>query len=280
MNLYKGKLIRLFGIACLAVICAVGKANSQDVDPNLPDSPSHTVEAAGEKPDSPANREITWRSVSKDFLRDQKAVFWTFPSQLAKGQHLLPTLVVVGTTAGLIIADSHTMPYFRDHARNIDDVNDVFDSSITSAEVILVPASLMVTGYVRHDSYQVGSALLAGEAYADSAVVDLAIKAITRRKRPSDVAPGAPFNDTFFSGGKSPFKGSSFPSGHAAGAFAVATVIATRYHKHRWVPWAVYGFATAVSFSRVTTSSHFPSDVFLGAALGYTVTRFQVLRPH
>jgi membrane-associated phospholipid phosphatase len=238
------------------------------------------VEAAGEKADSPANREITWSTVPKDFLRDQKGIFWVFPSQLAKGKHLVPTLAIVGGTAALIVADPHVMPYFRTHSQNLDDVNDVFDSSITSAEVILLPASLMAAGYLRHDSYQVGSALLAGEAYADSAVVDLAIKAVTRRKRPSDVPAGASFNDTFFNGGKSPFKGSSFPSGHAAGAFAVATVVATRYHAHRWVPWAVYGFATAVSFSRVTTSSHFPSDVFLGAALGYTVTRFQVLRRH
>src|SRR5207245_6035803 len=66
--------------------------------------------------------------------------------------------------------------------------------------ILIVPASLMVAGYIRHDSYQVSTALLAGEAYADSAVVDLAIKAITRRKRPTDVAPGGSFNDTFFSG--------------------------------------------------------------------------------
>jgi len=172
------------------------------------------------------------------------------------------------------------MPYFRSHAGNLDDVNDVFDASITTAEVVALPVSLLVAGYARHDPYQVSTALLAGEAYADSAVVDLALKAVTRRKRPSDVAAGAPFNDTFFNGSKSPFKGSSFPSGHAAAAFSVATVVATRYHNHRWVPWVVYGFATAVSFSRVTTSAHFPSDVFLGAALGYTITRFQVLRPH
>ena len=121
--------------------------------------------------------------------------------------------------------------------------------------------------------------MLSAEAYADSAVVDLAIKAVTRRQRPSDVPPGAPFTNTFFAGGKSPFKGSSFPSGHAAGAFSVATVIASRYHTHRWVPWVMYGMATAVSFSRVTTLAHFPSDVFLGAALGYTITRFQVLKP-
>ncbi|HSS99008.1 MAG TPA: phosphatase PAP2 family protein [Terriglobales bacterium] len=258
----------------------IPKSYAQDVDPNLPESPSHTVEAAGEKSDSPANREITWRTVPKDILRDQKGIFWTYPSQLAKGKHLLPTLAIVGGTAALIATDAKTAPYFRNHQGNLDDVNDIFDSPITAAEIIAMPASLMITGYARHDSYQVGSALLAGEAYADAAIVDLAIKAVTLRKRPSDIAPGGQFNDTFFSGGKSPFKGSSFPSGHAAGAFAVATVIATRYHSHRWVPWAVYGFATAVSFSRVTTSSHFPSDVFLGAALGYTITRFQVLRPH
>ena len=100
----------------------------------------------------------------------------------------------------------------------------VFDPLITTGEVIALPLSLMVAGYARHDTYQVSTALLAGEAYADVAVVDLAIKAVTRRKRPSDVAPGASYHDTFFAGGKSPFKGSSFPSGHAAGVFAVATV--------------------------------------------------------
>src|SRR5262249_18609724 len=99
-----------FSVVFLLIACVAPSASSQDVDPNLPDSPSHSKEAAGEKPDSPANREITWRTVSKDFLRDQKAIFWTFPSQLGRGQHLLPTLAIVGGTAGLIVADSHVMP--------------------------------------------------------------------------------------------------------------------------------------------------------------------------
>ena len=273
------KLSRLFILFFVVAAFTRGNANSQTSNPQWPDSPSHTREAYGESSDSPSNREVSWRSLPKDFLHDQKGIWLLFPAQLAKGHYWLPTLAIAGGTAGLIVADPHAMPYFRSHARNLDDVNDTFDAPITTAEVIALPASLLVAGYARHDSYQVGTALLAGEAYADSAVVDLAVKAITRRKRPSEVAPGAPFNDTFFAGGKSPFKGSSFPSGHAAGAFAVATVVATRYHTHRWVPWAVYGFATAVSFSRVTTSAHFPSDVFLGAALGYTITRYQVLRP-
>ena len=269
----------LLVVVVFASICSrPNLAYAQSGQTDLPDDPSHASRYSADGKDSPSEREVTLRSLPKDFLHDQKDI-WLFPTQLAKGRHWLPTLVVVGGTAGLIVADSHAMPYFQAHEKNLDDLNDVFDSPITAAEVVALPASLLISGYARRDSYQTSTALLAGEAYADSAIVDLAIKAITRRERPSDIPPGGSFNDTFFNGSKSPFKGSSFPSGHAAGVFSVATVVATRYHHHRWVPWAVYGFATAVSFSRVTTSAHFPSDVFLGAALGYTITRYEVLRP-
>jgi membrane-associated phospholipid phosphatase len=277
MNTNSQRIVSVLMI-CAGFFFAPAWAHSQGTSPDLPDSPSAVRRSTTNADESQTGRDTSWRALPKDFLHDQKTI-WTFPRQLAQGRHWLPTLVVVGGTAGLIAADSHAMPYFQSHARNLDDLNDTFDTSITTAEVIAVPASLLAAGYVRHDSYEVSTALLAGEAYADSAVVDLAVKAVTRRKRPADVPAGAPFNDTFFSGGKSPFKGSSFPSGHAAGAFSVATVVAARYRRHRWVPWLAYGFATAVSFSRVTTSAHFPSDVFLGAALGYTVTRYAVLAP-
>jgi len=262
---------------CGVLYCLTGRSSAQASNSDLPDAPSQS-RLFRHRNDPGFDREVSWRSLPKDFLHDQKDV-WLFPTQLARGRYWFPTLAVAGGTAGLLVADSHVMPYFRTHAGNLDDVNDVFDPLITSAEVIAVPVSLLVAGYARHDRYQVNTALLAGEAYADSAVVDLAMKAITRRKRPSDVAPGAPFNDTFFAGGKSPFKGSSFPSGHAAGVFSVATVVACRYQHHRWVPLLAYSFAAAISFSRVTTRAHFPSDVFLGAALGYTITRYEVLRP-
>ena len=45
----------------------------------------------------------------------------------------LPTLPF--RDAGLIFADPHVMPYFRSHSGNLDDVDDVFDAPITSAEV-------------------------------------------------------------------------------------------------------------------------------------------------
>jgi membrane-associated phospholipid phosphatase len=270
-----GCLARLFSVLliCVSSTCA------QEVSSCSPSGTVETSTGSASLPSSSHDEDVSWRKLPKNVLRDQKDI-WLFPVQLARGHYWAPTAAVVGGTAGLIVADPHAMPYFRRHSGNLDDLNDVFDAPITTAEVAIVPISIMIGGYLRHDYYAVKTGLLAGEAYADSAIVDLAVKAVTRRKRPSDVPPGAPFNDTFFSGGKSPFKGSSFPSGHAAGAFSVATVIAHRYRTHRWVPWVAYGLATAISLSRVTTSAHFPSDVFLGAALGYTITRFEVLRRH
>ncbi|HEY2472977.1 MAG TPA: phosphatase PAP2 family protein [Terracidiphilus sp.] len=226
-------------------------------------------------------REATWRSLPGDFLHDQKDL-WTFPIRLAKGHALLPTAIVVGGTIGLIYADPHDAPYFRNHQANWDDFNDVFDPMITTSEVIALPAGLLTAGYIRHDDREVNTAILAAEAYGDSVVINLAMKAVTRRRRPSDVAVmGGDWDNTFFNGGKSPLRGSSFPSGHATAVWSVATVVAERYKgRHKpWIPVLSYTLATAISCSRITESAHFPSDVWLGAALGYTIAKYQTLKP-
>jgi hypothetical protein len=244
----------------------------------LPDAPTPVIGSAQDADRSPVERETTWKSLAPDILRDQRDI-WLSPVQLAKGHGWVPTLVMAAGTAGLIEADPHVMPYFRDHQRNLDDLNDVFDQWITMGEIAAVPVGLMAAGTVRNDPYQKTTALLAARAYADSEVLEFAAKLVTRRERPSDVPPGQSFNHTFFKSQLVSGNGSSFPSGHAAGAFCVATVLATRYKNHRWVPWVMYSFATAISLSRVTTLGHFPSDVFVGAAMGYTVSRVEVLRP-
>jgi membrane-associated phospholipid phosphatase len=201
--------------------------------------------------------------------------------RLFHSKHLLPTAIVVGGTVAFIYADPHVMPYFRDHAKEWEPFTDAFDPTITTAEVIALPASLLTAGYIRHDTREVNTAILAAEAYADSVVINLAIKAVTRRERPSDVPPGGNFEDTFFNGGKSPFHGSSFPSGHSTAVWSVATIVAERY-RHRgkpWVPVLCYTMAATISFSRIADSAHFPSDVWLGSSLGYSIAKYQTLRP-
>lgn len=246
----------------------------------LPQDPAQTAKPAVDITTGVVQREATWRSLPGDFLHDQKDL-WTFPLRLAKGHALVPTLIVVGGTIGLIYADPHDTPYFRNHQKNWDDFNDVFDPLITTGEVIALPAGLMAAGYIRHDDREVNTSLLAVEAYGDSVVINLAMKAVTRRERPTDIALNGDYSDTFFNGGKSPFKGSSFPSGHSTAVWSVATVVAERY-RHRgkpWIPVLSYTLATVISFSRITESAHFPSDVWLGSALGYTIAKYQTLKP-
>lgn len=216
--------------------------------------------------------DVTWKTVPVDVLRDQKKV-WLFPVQLARGHHWVPTLAIVGLTTGLVVADRYDMPYFY-HTTEFNRFNETFNNTSTEVMMAAVPASLYVFGLAKHDNYAEQTAILSAEAYIDSAIPHVAIKLVARRLRPDSPQLNGNYSDTFFRSNVSVFSnGSSFPSGHAAGAFSVATVIARRYRSHRWVPWASYGVATLLSFSRIPSRAHYPSEVFLGAVLGYTITR-------
>ncbi|MEI8013674.1 MAG: phosphatase PAP2 family protein [Nitrospira sp.] len=66
----------------------------------------------------------------------------------------------------------------------------------------------------------------------------------------------------------SPVSGSgwdSFPSGHAAAAFAVATLLAVRFPRVRW---PILAAAVAIAASRVIRGSHYLTDVAGGTVLG------------
>ena len=104
-------------------------------------------------------------------------------------------------------------------------------------------------------------------------------KDVDRRERPAAIGTSGNYSDTWFDSHGSLLRGNgSFPSGHTIAAFSVATVVARRYPHHRWLPFVAYGLASVVAFSRVSLSAHFVSDVFFGGALGYSISRFAVLR--
>ena len=191
----------------------------------------------------------------------------------------MPLLGVLGTTAAMIAADPHDTPYFK-RTDSYQGFNSVFSGRDTQLGTIIAPSSLYVAGLIRKDPYQQKTALLAGVAVADTAIVTIVLKGATSRLRPRDVPVSGDFSNTWFqSKGNNWLQGhGSFPSGHTAAAFSVATVVARRYRNHRWLPYVAYGLAGVVAFSRVSLTSHFPSDVFMGAALGYTVSRYVVLR--
>jgi membrane-associated phospholipid phosphatase len=191
----------------------------------------------------------------------------------------IPAAAIVGVTAGLVALDPKTASYFR-RTSSFDGFNSAFSGNATSMGILVAPLSIYAAGLIRKDSKMQGTALLAGEAVANAEILTTVMKDIDRRLRPSDIAPNGDFSDSWFQDNKRYLRSNgSFPSGHTIAAFSVATIIARRYGtRHRWVPYVAYGSAALVGFSRMTLSAHFPSDVFMGAALGYSISRFTVLR--
>ncbi len=59
----------------------------------------------------------------------------------------------------------------------------------------------------------------------------------------------------------------AFPSGHAAAAFASATVLILGLRR-RWVSVTAIVGALAISYSRIYLGHHYPSDLFAGAVFG------------
>lgn len=241
-------------------------------------SPSEASETSGSPASSPEQnyeRPVSWKLLFHNWVDDQKQI-WSFPARLAQGQDLVPTAAVLGTTAGLFFVDPIEAGYFR-NTKTFDEFKYIVNGNAAAIGMGLTAASMYAIGRFRKDSKMQHTALLAGEAMADTAMVQTVLKDITMRVRPIRYPESG-----WFATSSSPtayIRGNgSFPSGHSIEAFSIATIIARRYGNHRWVPFAAYGLASLVGFSRLTLNVHFLSDVFMGGALGYSISRFTVLR--
>lgn len=89
------------------------------------------------------------------------------------------------------------------------------------------------------------------------------IKVVTDRQRPFDVLPNI---NTISLLGFTSASGPSFPSGHAARAFAVAALLSFGRGPRTYV--VSFALASCISVSRVYLGLHWPSDLLFGALLG------------
>jgi membrane-associated phospholipid phosphatase len=109
---------------------------------------------------------------------------------------------------------------------------------------ILLPAAAAAGALVAKDYRGLGQLTL---AYTSTMSVVYILKPLVDRTRPN--------------GGSQ-----SFPSGHAASAFAGAAFVQMRYGWKLGLP--AYAVATFVAYSRVESKNHYTSDVVAGGAIG------------
>ena len=266
---------------------ALGVAGGQDGAPpsNATPPPSPDPDP-GSAPADPAiqtpeggTRQVSWKKIVPNFFSDQARI-WTFPIRLGKGRGWKPTLFIVGVTGGLLAVDPHAAGYFRTHDE-FNTFNSVFSVTTTERVFLGLPVVYYLGALALHDNYAEQTAFFAAESLVDVDFLAGVMRSVDGRLHPRDIPP-PPKGDYVHTWlkAKGPYLNrGSFPSGHTAGAFAVASIFALRYgRRHRWVPWVAYSLASLTALSRVAESAHFPSDAFMGGALAYTISRYAVLR--
>lgn len=126
-----------------------------------------------------------------------------------------------------------------------------------------VLAVLYGTGVATGNDGLARGALNGAGALAAAEMGTRLIKFVVGRGRPD--TPGADGDEfRFFTVDP---RWSSFPSGHATTAFAMATVVAHEIH-NPWASGAAYGAASVVAWGRIRENRHWSSDVVGGALAG------------
>ena len=123
-----------------------------------------------------------------------------------------------------------------------------------------VPVAMAVAALIKHDKDLLKNAVYVGTSVAGAFAVTYGMKYLVDRERPYDKYPDRVHP---YSHESSP----SFPSGHTATAFALATSLSVKYPKWYVIaPSALW--ACSVGVSRMNEGVHYPSDVLTGAAIG------------
>jgi len=194
----------------------------------------------------------TWNETTQ-FGHGLKAV----PRAVIRPRNLIWELPILAVT-GVMIAKVDRPAARRIQSRSLQQTASLWSNVGLGMELGSGALAFGVGCGNRH-SYLRDTGFKALAAMGAAGTVDLGLKLAFDREFPT-TGNGA---GKFWSGGR------SFPSGHAATSFAFAAVVAHRYPHNRWLKWSAYALATGVSLSRYPAKKHFPSDILMGATLGY-----------
>jgi membrane-associated phospholipid phosphatase len=247
----RGLLVAALCVLIVAASAVTAAQSSPPADPHEDKPAPHAT------PSPTPSRE---RHFFADILRDQRAI-WTSPFRLGRGD--AKWLAPLGISTLALAATDQETGQLSNNSRRISVSKDISQAGSIYSTAGLA-AGFYLVGRATGNARARETGLLGGEALVNTAIVYSVLKSISQRPRPTIDDAHA----EFFDGGH------SFPSGHAAAAWSLATVIAYEYHGRRAVQVGAYGLAAAVSVSRYTARKHFLSDALVGSAIGYGVGRY------
>jgi hypothetical protein len=178
--------------------------------------------------------------------------------------------IVVGGAATLAGFDYEIKQFIvRNRTRGLINVTDQIAPFGNQYSPYLL-GGMYVVAVIKHDRNLESASLMGAKSLLISTFLYTLTKAVVRRGRPTY------YDDPFLF--KQPLDvektHSSFPSGHMLTVTTVATAFAQQYGKdHPWVPWASYGVALLTGSARMVELRHWSSDVWIGASMGYFITK-------
>lgn len=190
-------------------------------------------------------------------------------------------------TAGLIATDQSSYSYIskgKDRSKTLKKTSP-FITNFGGNYGLMSLAAFAGYSLIFNDKKAQETSYLAAESFLTSSVWIVTMKWLIGRERPSahnisGSTAGGKWSGPFAYFRNNPRKSVSFfdafPSGHTATAFSIATVIAKQYDNTIYVPTLSYAAASIVGISRIAESTHWASDVFVGAIIGY-LTATQVV---
>jgi membrane-associated phospholipid phosphatase len=273
------RVVLSYCVLCLALLGLTGKAfgaarvqESQErtsaSDDSNPDSKTKDRDKPKREPDAnpdPAGAGRSVGALARDFVNDQKEI-WTSPKHLrfADADWLVPAS---GFAAALFVTDRDVSLHLSNNPQTISHYKTYSTAGVGA--LAGAGAGLFLLSYSTHNEHWRETGLLAGEAAVASLIPVEVMKYSLRRQRPFQGDGTGPF----FQGG------TSFPSEHAAAAWAIAGVFAHEY-PGLFPRLVSYGLASFVSYSRIKGKQHFPSDVFVGSLMGQLISQNVYSRHH
>lgn len=203
---------------------------------------------------------------SYSFVNDTVSDTWSITTSPLRwrGRQWLAVAGIAGTTTGMVYLVDERV---RDAAlgnKGFEKFGNAIRHVGRGPGLLALTGGFAATGFIFKRPKELETARLLLEAAIIGHGFSVAAKYTIGRSRPRSEMGAQSFD---------PFSHSfSMPSGEVTHAFIIAGVIGSQYPS--WpVRLTTYSLATAVGAGRIALDNHWSSDVFLGAALGFAISK-------